>query len=92
MFCPFCGFRSQPFSNILIFVLSESRIVRQNGFRVCPHFVGHGIGSFFHGHPEVWHHGKEVPLLRSVHLSDLGLHFPLAAKETWPLALRGLRH
>ncbi|XP_066493758.1 methionine aminopeptidase 1D, mitochondrial isoform X3 [Tiliqua scincoides] len=33
-----------------------SHIARQNGFRVCPYFVGHGIGSYFHGHPEVWHH------------------------------------
>ncbi|XP_077175834.1 methionine aminopeptidase 1D, mitochondrial isoform X2 [Paroedura picta] len=40
-----------------------SRIVRQNGFQVCPHFIGHGIGSFFHGHPEVWHHANESPLL-----------------------------
>uniref|UniRef100_A0ACB8G0W4 Methionine aminopeptidase 1D, mitochondrial n=1 Tax=Sphaerodactylus townsendi TaxID=933632 RepID=A0ACB8G0W4_9SAUR len=52
-----------------IFSLSEldhsgsSRIVRQNGFQVCPHFVGHGIGSFFHGHPEVWHHANQNPLL-----------------------------
>ncbi|KAL8183468.1 UNVERIFIED_CONTAM: Methionine aminopeptidase 1D, mitochondrial [Gekko kuhli] len=40
-----------------------SHIVRQNGFQVCPHFVGHGIGSFFHGHPEVWHHANESQLL-----------------------------
>lgn len=20
--------------------------------------MGHGIGSYFHGHPEIWHHGK----------------------------------
>ncbi|XP_040827652.1 methionine aminopeptidase 1D, mitochondrial isoform X2 [Ochotona curzoniae] len=33
-----------------------SRITRQNGLQVCPHFVGHGIGSYFHGHPEIWHH------------------------------------
>ncbi|EMP38669.1 Methionine aminopeptidase 1D [Chelonia mydas] len=33
-----------------------SRIAHQNDFRVCPYFVGHGIGSYFHGHPEVWHH------------------------------------
>uniref|UniRef100_G3WUS5 Methionine aminopeptidase n=1 Tax=Sarcophilus harrisii TaxID=9305 RepID=G3WUS5_SARHA len=33
-----------------------SRITRENGLQVCPHFVGHGIGSYFHGHPEIWHH------------------------------------
>ncbi|XP_042303137.1 methionine aminopeptidase 1D, mitochondrial isoform X4 [Sceloporus undulatus] len=40
-----------------------SRIARQNDFRVCPYFVGHGIGSYFHGHPEVWHHENESDLL-----------------------------
>ncbi|XP_018091394.1 methionine aminopeptidase 1D, mitochondrial isoform X4 [Xenopus laevis] len=35
-----------------------SRIAGENGFRVCPSFVGHGIGSFFHGHPEIWHHAN----------------------------------
>ncbi|XP_027721493.1 methionine aminopeptidase 1D, mitochondrial isoform X2 [Vombatus ursinus] len=33
-----------------------SRITCENGLQVCPHFVGHGIGSYFHGHPEIWHH------------------------------------
>ncbi|KAM8934083.1 methionine aminopeptidase 1D, mitochondrial [Pelodytes ibericus] len=36
-----------------------SRIAGENDFRVCPHFVGHGIGSFFHGHPEIWHHAND---------------------------------
>nr|DBA19832.1 TPA: hypothetical protein GDO54_015602 [Pyxicephalus adspersus] len=33
-----------------------SRIAKENNFQVCPHFIGHGIGSYFHGHPEIWHH------------------------------------
>ncbi|XP_074729320.1 methionine aminopeptidase 1D, mitochondrial isoform X3 [Strix uralensis] len=33
-----------------------SSVARRGGFQVCPSFVGHGIGSYFHGHPEVWHH------------------------------------
>ncbi|XP_069472315.1 methionine aminopeptidase 1D, mitochondrial isoform X4 [Ambystoma mexicanum] len=33
-----------------------SRLVSKSGFSVCPDFVGHGIGAFFHGHPEIWHH------------------------------------
>uniref|UniRef100_A0A8D0H5R8 Methionine aminopeptidase n=1 Tax=Sphenodon punctatus TaxID=8508 RepID=A0A8D0H5R8_SPHPU len=33
-----------------------SHITQQDNFQVCPYFVGHGIGSYFHGHPEVWHH------------------------------------
>ncbi|CAI5762153.1 methionine aminopeptidase 1D, mitochondrial isoform X1 [Podarcis lilfordi] len=40
-----------------------SHIARQNDLRVCPYFVGHGIGSYFHGHPEVWHHENESDLL-----------------------------
>ncbi|VTJ78778.1 Hypothetical predicted protein [Marmota monax] len=39
-----------------------SRITRQNGLQVCPHFVGHGIGSYFHGHPEIWHHENDNDL------------------------------
>ncbi|XP_062972465.1 methionine aminopeptidase 1D, mitochondrial isoform X2 [Elgaria multicarinata webbii] len=40
-----------------------SLIAHQNDFRVCPYFVGHGIGSYFHGHPEIWHHENESDLL-----------------------------
>ncbi|XP_069081437.1 methionine aminopeptidase 1D, mitochondrial isoform X1 [Pleurodeles waltl] len=40
-----------------------SRIAEQSGFQVCPYFVGHGIGSYFHGHPEVWHHANDSDLL-----------------------------
>ncbi|XP_063284713.1 methionine aminopeptidase 1D, mitochondrial [Pelobates fuscus] len=40
-----------------------SRIAAENGYRVCPHFVGHGIGSYFHGHPEIWHHANDSDLL-----------------------------
>ncbi|XP_053326477.1 methionine aminopeptidase 1D, mitochondrial isoform X2 [Spea bombifrons] len=40
-----------------------SRIAEENDLRVCPHFVGHGIGSFFHGHPEIWHHANDNDLL-----------------------------
>ncbi|XP_052038646.1 methionine aminopeptidase 1D, mitochondrial [Apodemus sylvaticus] len=39
-----------------------SRITHQNGLQVCPHFVGHGIGSYFHGHPEIWHHANDNDL------------------------------
>ncbi|XP_072468416.1 methionine aminopeptidase 1D, mitochondrial isoform X4 [Notamacropus eugenii] len=40
-----------------------SRITCENGLQVCPHFVGHGIGSYFHGHPEIWHHANDNDLL-----------------------------
>ncbi|XP_057611462.1 methionine aminopeptidase 1D, mitochondrial isoform X2 [Chionomys nivalis] len=39
-----------------------SRITHQHGLQVCPHFVGHGIGSYFHGHPEIWHHANDNDL------------------------------
>ncbi|KAG8432444.1 hypothetical protein GDO86_016910 [Hymenochirus boettgeri] len=39
-----------------------SRIAKENEFQVCPNFVGHGIGSFFHGHPEIWHHANNNDL------------------------------
>nr|XP_002712334.1 methionine aminopeptidase 1D, mitochondrial isoform X1 [Oryctolagus cuniculus] len=39
-----------------------SRITQQHDLQVCPHFVGHGIGSYFHGHPEIWHHANDNDL------------------------------
>ncbi|XP_068103141.1 methionine aminopeptidase 1D, mitochondrial isoform X3 [Hyperolius riggenbachi] len=35
-----------------------SHIAKENNFQVCPQFIGHGIGSYFHGHPEIWHHAN----------------------------------
>ncbi|XP_035622670.1 methionine aminopeptidase 1D, mitochondrial isoform X1 [Oncorhynchus keta] len=35
-----------------------SEIAQSNGFHVCPYFIGHGIGSSFHCHPEIWHHAN----------------------------------
>ncbi|NXF33179.1 MAP12 aminopeptidase, partial [Nyctibius bracteatus] len=40
-----------------------SSVAQRGGFQVCPSFVGHGIGSYFHGHPEVWHHANDSDLL-----------------------------
>lgn len=39
-----------------------SNIANSNGFRVCPYFIGHGIGEYFHGHPEIWHHANDNDL------------------------------
>ncbi|KAM9789357.1 methionine aminopeptidase 1D, mitochondrial [Neosynchiropus ocellatus] len=36
-----------------------SEIANANGFQVCPFFIGHGIGSVFHCHPEIWHHAND---------------------------------
>nr|XP_033800846.1 methionine aminopeptidase 1D, mitochondrial isoform X2 [Geotrypetes seraphini] len=40
-----------------------SRIACLNDFQVCSSFVGHGIGSYFHGHPEIWHHANNSELV-----------------------------
>lgn len=46
-------------TSLLIIFLSPagSEIALASGFQVCPYFIGHGIGSHFHCHPEIWHHG-----------------------------------
>ncbi|KAK6315301.1 hypothetical protein J4Q44_G00148300 [Coregonus suidteri] len=36
-----------------------SDIAHSNGFHVSPYFIGHGIGSYFHGHPEILHHAND---------------------------------
>ncbi|KAG2459129.1 MAP12 aminopeptidase, partial [Polypterus senegalus] len=33
-----------------------SLIAESEGLTVCPQFIGHGIGDYFHGHPEILHH------------------------------------
>ncbi|KAJ8255409.1 hypothetical protein GJAV_G00204560 [Gymnothorax javanicus] len=40
-----------------------SQIASSYAFQVCPYFIGHGIGSYFHGHPEIWHHANDNDLL-----------------------------
>ncbi|XP_055032199.2 methionine aminopeptidase 1D, mitochondrial isoform X1 [Misgurnus anguillicaudatus] len=39
-----------------------SNIANSHGFCVCPYFIGHGIGTYFHGHPEIWHHANDNDL------------------------------
>ncbi|XP_070830256.1 methionine aminopeptidase 1D, mitochondrial isoform X1 [Chaetodon trifascialis] len=38
---------------------ANSEIAHASGFQVCPYFIGHGIGSYFHGYPEIWHHAND---------------------------------
>ncbi|XP_061653924.1 methionine aminopeptidase 1D, mitochondrial isoform X4 [Phyllopteryx taeniolatus] len=45
-------------NNVVCHGIPDSEIAYANGFQVCPYFIGHGIGSYFHGHPEIWHHGE----------------------------------
>lgn len=35
-----------------------SEIANELGFYVVPCFIGHGIGTYFHGPPDVLHFGK----------------------------------
>ncbi|XP_067003662.1 methionine aminopeptidase 1D, mitochondrial [Anabrus simplex] len=41
------------------FVVEET--ARQNGFTVVPAFTGHGIGSYFHGPPDIYHCYNDYP-------------------------------
>ncbi|XP_066543810.1 methionine aminopeptidase 1D, mitochondrial isoform X2 [Amia ocellicauda] len=49
----------QPGAPLCIIGNTISQIAYSFGLQVCPYFIGHGIGSFFHGHPEIWHHANE---------------------------------
>ena len=37
-----------------------SFMAKKDGFRVCPYLAGHGVGSVFHGPPEILHTGVHV--------------------------------
>ncbi|XP_062336957.1 methionine aminopeptidase 1D, mitochondrial [Osmerus eperlanus] len=49
----------KPGAQLCVIGNTISDIAHSNGFRVCPYFIGHGIGSYFHGHPEIWHHAND---------------------------------
>ncbi|XP_039613559.1 methionine aminopeptidase 1D, mitochondrial isoform X1 [Polypterus senegalus] len=40
-----------------------SLIAESEGLTVCPQFIGHGIGDYFHGHPEILHHASDCSVL-----------------------------
>ncbi|XP_014104706.1 PREDICTED: methionine aminopeptidase 1D, mitochondrial isoform X1 [Pseudopodoces humilis] len=63
-----------------------SSVAWQGGFQVCPFFVGHGIGSYFHGHPEVWHHANDSDLLM-----EEGMAFTIGRNSASTLDLRRVR-
>ncbi|XP_072220332.1 methionine aminopeptidase 1D, mitochondrial isoform X2 [Leuresthes tenuis] len=46
----------KPGTQLCVIGNTISEIAQASGFQVCPYFIGHGIGSYFHGHPEIWHH------------------------------------
>ena len=35
-------------------------MAKKGGFRVCPYLAGHGVGSVFHGPPEILHTGVHI--------------------------------
>lgn len=45
----------------------------KHGFTVCPSFIGHGIGTYFHGPPNVWHTRKH----RRLELMETGMTFTI---------------
>ncbi|KAM4551286.1 methionine aminopeptidase 1D, mitochondrial [Odontesthes bonariensis] len=49
----------KPGAQLCVIGNTISEIAQANGFQVCPYFIGHGIGSYFHGHPEIWHHAND---------------------------------
>uniref|UniRef100_A0A1A7XQ13 Methionine aminopeptidase n=1 Tax=Iconisemion striatum TaxID=60296 RepID=A0A1A7XQ13_9TELE len=49
----------KPGAQLCVIGNTISEIAQTNGFQVCPYFIGHGIGSYFHCHPEIWHHAND---------------------------------
>ncbi|XP_032421731.1 methionine aminopeptidase 1D, mitochondrial [Xiphophorus hellerii] len=49
----------KPGTQLCVIGNTISEIAQSNGFQVCPYFIGHGIGSYFHCHPEIWHHAND---------------------------------
>ncbi|XP_028283032.1 methionine aminopeptidase 1D, mitochondrial isoform X3 [Parambassis ranga] len=48
----------KPGAELCVIGNTISQIAHASGFQVCPYFIGHGIGSYFHCHPEIWHHAN----------------------------------
>ncbi|XP_028988796.1 methionine aminopeptidase 1D, mitochondrial [Betta splendens] len=49
----------KPGAQLCVIGNTISEIANAGGFQVCPYFIGHGIGSHFHCHPEIWHHAND---------------------------------
>ncbi|XP_061152112.1 methionine aminopeptidase 1D, mitochondrial isoform X2 [Syngnathus typhle] len=49
----------KPGARLCVIGNTISEIAQANGFQVCPYFIGHGIGSYFHCYPEIWHHAND---------------------------------
>jgi methionyl aminopeptidase len=50
-----CG----PNQSLSLIGKSIARFAKKHGLTVIPHFIGHGIGSYFHGAPEILHYDND---------------------------------
>jgi len=57
--------------NVIGDVIQEH--AQNNDFSVCPYFIGHGIGKYFHGPPNVWHTKKR----RRLEIMETGMTFTI---------------
>ncbi|KAK1878984.1 Methionine aminopeptidase 1D mitochondrial [Dissostichus eleginoides] len=62
----------RPGAQLCVIGNTISEIALASGFRVCPYFIGHGIGSYFHCHPEIWHHANDNDMVM-----DEGMSFTI---------------
>ena len=52
-----CG-PGRPFRDIGSLIYDHAR---KHGFNVVPVFIGHGIGTYFHGPPDIYHFPSKYP-------------------------------
>lgn len=57
--------------NVIGDVIQEH--AERHNFSVCPYFIGHGIGRYFHGPPNVWHTKK----YRRLEVMETGMTFTI---------------
>ncbi|XP_070701378.1 methionine aminopeptidase 1D, mitochondrial [Pempheris klunzingeri] len=53
----------KPGAQLCVIGNTISEIAKASGFQVCPYFIGHGIGSYFHCYPEIWHHANDNDMI-----------------------------
>ena len=60
-----CG-PGRPFRDIGSLIYEHAR---KYGFNVVPVFIGHGIGTYFHGPPDIYHFPSKYPgkLTKALH-------------------------
>ena len=50
---------------VIIVLMFFSDLAKKEGFKVNPRFIGHGIGRYFHGPPDILHSGRLVATILS---------------------------